>query len=72
MGANSTKYLHHVIEAIKLGFADTTWYCADASVVDVPISQLLSKDYAKQRRSLIDPNRLIFFNISKKDFSTLS
>ncbi|XP_071130396.1 glutathione hydrolase-like YwrD proenzyme [Mytilus edulis] len=59
MGANSTQYLHHVIEAIKLGFADTTWYCADASVVDVPISQLLSKDYAKQRRSLIDPNRAL-------------
>ncbi|CAG2199982.1 ggt [Mytilus edulis] len=59
MGANSTQYLHHVIEAIKLGFADTTWYCADSSVVDVPISQLLSKDYAKQRRSLIDPNRAL-------------
>ena len=59
MGANSAQYLHHVIEAIKLGFADTTWYCADQSKVEVPITQLLSKEYSAQRRSLINPKRLV-------------
>lgn len=57
MGANSAQYLHHVIEAIKLGFVDTTWYCADSNKVEVPIDWLLSKDYATKRRSLINSKK---------------
>ncbi len=29
MGHNSAKYLHHMIEAVRLAFADTHWYIAD-------------------------------------------
>ena len=58
MRHNSVKYLHHLIEAVKLSFTDTLWYCADTDHSDVPFQQLLSKDYAAQRRKCIDPDRL--------------
>lgn len=53
LGPNSTDYLHLVIEALKLGFVDTTWYCADPAKVEVPLSTLLSKEYATKRRQLL-------------------
>lgn len=57
MGANSVEFLHTLTEAIKLSFADATWYCADPAQVEVPIEQLLSKDYAKKRQELIHSDR---------------
>lgn len=57
MGHNSTEYLHSLSESFKLSFADTTWFCADMSQIEVPVSELLSKDYAAKRRSLIKPDR---------------
>lgn len=54
MGRESADYWHVLAEAKKLAFADRALYYADPAFVDVPIRQLLSKDYAKQRASLID------------------
>jgi len=54
---NSTNYLHLLVEAMQLSFADTTWYCSDPSKVNVPINELLSKDYAAKRRALIKQGR---------------
>ena len=54
---NSTEYLHLLIEAMQLSFADTTWYCTDPCKVNVPVERLLSKDYAAQRRNLIKPDQ---------------
>ena len=56
MGHNSVEYLHTLIEAAKLAFADREQYYADPDFVDVPLGRLLSKDYADERRSLIDPD----------------
>ncbi|XP_078611446.1 glutathione hydrolase-like YwrD proenzyme isoform X1 [Branchiostoma floridae x Branchiostoma japonicum] len=53
-GHNTADYLHVLIEAIRLSFADSLWHCADMSKVKVPVDQLLSKDYAAQRRQLIN------------------
>ncbi|KAH9502476.1 hypothetical protein Btru_068797 [Bulinus truncatus] len=59
MGHNSSLYLHHLIESLRLAFADGLQYCADPSHVDLPIAKLLSKDYAAKRRSLIEIDRRI-------------
>ncbi len=57
MGHNTTAYLHTVIQALNLAFADREQYVGDPEFVDVPIAAMLSEDYLRQRRSLIDPNR---------------
>jgi gamma-glutamyltranspeptidase/glutathione hydrolase len=55
MQRNSADYLHTLIEALKLAYADRESYYADQAVVDVPAEGLLSKAYAKERAKLIDP-----------------
>lgn len=57
MGHNSAQYLHTLVEAAKLAFADREKYYADPDYVEVPLDVLLSKDYAEERRRLIDPER---------------
>ena len=54
LGHNSAPYLHLLAEAMKLAFADREWYYADPDFVGVPEHGLLSKQYAAQRRELID------------------
>ena len=53
-GHNSPEYLHHLIEAVKLGAADRLAY---AYGPDVPIAGLLSKAYAASQRARIDAGR---------------
>ena len=57
MGHNTATYIHTVIEASKLAFADREKYYGDPDFVDVPLKLLLSKDYAAERRELIDPKK---------------
>jgi gamma-glutamyltranspeptidase / glutathione hydrolase len=52
-GDNSAEYLHQVHEAIKLAYADRNAYYGDPAFVKVPLTGLLSKPYAAQRRTLI-------------------
>jgi gamma-glutamyltranspeptidase / glutathione hydrolase len=60
MGRNSAPYLHAITEALKLSFADRNAYVGDPKFVpNIPMAQLLSKEYATARRSQIDPNRAI-------------
>jgi len=54
LGHNSPDYIHILVEAAKLAFADREKYYGDPDFVDVPLGKLLSKDYAAQRRKLID------------------
>ena len=54
MGHNSPEYIHVVTESLKLAFADRNKYIADPRFAkDMPVESLLSKAYAKQRRTLI-------------------
>ena len=55
MGHNSAEYAHTWIEAAKLAHADKEKYYGDPNFVYVPVSGLLSKEYAAERRRLIDP-----------------
>jgi gamma-glutamyltranspeptidase/glutathione hydrolase len=57
MGHNSADYLHLVVEALKLAFADRERYYGDPRHADVPLDALLSEAYAAVRRPLIDPAR---------------
>ena len=54
MGHNSPEYLHTVVEAVKLGFADRDRYYGDPKFSKIPEETLLSKTYAAERRKLID------------------
>ncbi|MGE0118321.1 MAG: gamma-glutamyltransferase family protein [Dongiaceae bacterium] len=54
LGHNSADYIHVVIEAIKLAYADRNQYFGDPNFVDVPITQMLSREYGKLRAGLID------------------
>jgi gamma-glutamyltranspeptidase/glutathione hydrolase len=53
----STERLHLVIEALRLAFADSRWYVADPKFSNIPMKDLLSKEYAEARRKLIDLKR---------------
>jgi gamma-glutamyltranspeptidase / glutathione hydrolase len=53
----STDRLHLEIEALRLAFADARWYVADPQFNNLPLAELLSKEYADERRKLIHPQR---------------
>ena len=57
MGHNTPEYVHTVNQALNLAFADREAYLGDPEFVDVPIKQLLSEPYLKERRLLINANR---------------
>ncbi len=59
MAPRSTEYLHTAIEAVRLAFADSRRYVADLEFFDVPLEALLSKAYADERRTLIEPDRSV-------------
>ena len=57
MGHNSPAYIHTLAEALKLALADRDRYYGDPNFVKIPMSELLSKEYATLRRPLIDERR---------------
>lgn len=57
MGHNSADYLHHLIEAKKLAFADLAHWVGDPDHMQVAPETLLDDAFIQARRSLIDPAR---------------
>ena len=54
MGLFSSEYIHLFTEAKKLAFADRAKYYADPKFSNIPVNQLISKSYAKERLKLIN------------------
>ena len=54
-GFGSTLHIHNFIEAKKLAFEDRAKFYADPDFNDIPVTQLISKEYAQQRKKLIRP-----------------
>lgn len=57
LGFGSPEYIHYFVEAKKLAFEDRAKFYADPEFNDIPVKELISKEYAAQRRELINPNR---------------
>jgi gamma-glutamyltranspeptidase/glutathione hydrolase len=53
----SVERWHLMIEAMRIAFADTSWYVADPKFSPMPLDGLLSKKYAAERRGLIHPDK---------------
>lgn len=59
LGFGSAEALHLMIEAKKLAFEDAARFYADPDFVDVPVARLISKEYAAERRALVDPDKAL-------------
>lgn len=59
--ADGPQAIHLIAECIKVAKADVYRYAADPESSPTPVSTLISKEFAAQRRRLIDPNRAIVF-----------
>ncbi len=57
MGFGSPEYVHLFTEAKKLAFEDRAKFYSDPAFNKLPIKELISKEYAKERNALINPNR---------------
>ena len=58
MGLYSSEYIHLFTEVKKIVFADRAKYYADPHFADIPVKELISKNYAKERAKLIDLNHV--------------
>lgn len=56
MGFGSAEYLHVLTEAKKLAYEDRAKFYADPAFNEIPVDYLISKEYAAERRKLIDMN----------------
>jgi len=57
LGHNSADALHLLVEAKKLAFEDRARFYCDPDVYSIPVAELISKEYAAERRTLINPRR---------------
>lgn len=53
LGLNSAAYIHTLVEALKLAYADRDTYYGDPKFVKIPAEKLLSKEYGAERRKQI-------------------
>jgi gamma-glutamyltranspeptidase/glutathione hydrolase len=61
LGVNSAEYIHKLVEALKLAYADRDTYYGDPKFNHIPSDVLLSKTYAAERRKLINHNASLDF-----------
>lgn len=61
MGHNSVEHLHTLTEAMKMAYKDRGFFAADTDFIDVPLTGMASKEYAKELASQIDPEKAQIF-----------
>ncbi|KAI0836639.1 gamma-glutamyltranspeptidase [Hypoxylon sp. FL0890] len=54
---NTAPYLHAIIEALRIAFADASWFVADPNVANVPTKSLISQPYLAERAALFDASK---------------
>ena len=59
MGHNSADYLHHLIEAKKLAYADLKHFVGDPEYMKITPERLLDDEFIKARRAYMNPNRAL-------------
>jgi gamma-glutamyltranspeptidase len=57
LGYQTSEYLHILLEAKKLAYADRDRYISDPAFIDIPVERLLSKAYAAEQRERINLNK---------------
>lgn len=57
MGHNTPEYLHHLIEAKKLAYADLARYVGDPDHLTVTPAYMLSDPFINERRGHLDPKK---------------
>ncbi|HEX7024076.1 MAG TPA: gamma-glutamyltransferase [Gemmatimonadales bacterium] len=57
MGHNTPRYLHHLIEAKKLAYADLARWIGDPAAMTVDVARLTDPGFIESRRKLLDPNK---------------
>ncbi len=57
LGYQTAEYIHVLLEARKLAFADRDRYVSDPDFVEIPVEQLLNKAYAEQQRQRINSQK---------------
>jgi gamma-glutamyltranspeptidase/glutathione hydrolase len=57
LGHNTPEFIHTSVEALKLAMADREKYLGDMDFIKIPYDALLSKNYARERRKLIDSEK---------------
>ncbi len=57
MRLNSAKYIHYLAEAMKHAYADRSKYLGDSDFIQVPVTELISKEYARTVGQQISPHR---------------
>ncbi|KAG9497222.1 hypothetical protein J7337_012015 [Fusarium musae] len=54
---NSTAYLHAIIEALRLGFTDASWYVTDPDTTKVPTAGMISPSYLAERAKIFSASK---------------
>lgn len=55
---NSPEYLYVYNEAVRIGLTDSYSYIGDPAFFDLPIEEMTSKEFAKERAALIDTDKM--------------
>lgn len=54
---NSAPYIHAIVEALRIAFADASWWVTDPNVEKVPTKELISKAYLAERAKIFNPEK---------------